>query len=154
MGRRPETYITATPSSSPDSPLSFMSNVTGRLGSMEGELDWRLIDFWRIHQIVYEKIAKVDAQLDALGVEHIKFHDDPHEIENVYLSRLLSAVIGKDRENKRIVSFVDSITVVGLWVIAEQFLGKVYRGIRAIQSGQNADQVRSPYRWERRRLAY
>lgn len=51
-------------------------------------------------------------------------------------------------EIKRVTSFVDHITVVGLWAIAEQFLGKIFREIRGYLDGVNPATVNAPYKWD------
>ncbi len=54
----------------------------------------------------------------------------------------------KDIENKRVVNFVDHMTVVGLWAIAEQFLGKVFRGYKSRIDNSPPESVQHPYRWD------
>jgi hypothetical protein len=63
-------------------------------------------------------------------------------------SRLLDAVIAQDIENNRVISFVDHMTVVGLWAIAEQFLGSVYRGFKGFTDRCKPEDVSAPYRWD------
>lgn len=125
-----------------------MFNAFGPLSGIQSEFYWRLFDFCRIHQIVYKEIESIDVKLDSLGVENIKFTGDIESFEEYQKSKTISAVMGMDIENNRIVNFVDHMTVVGLWAIAEQFLGKVFRGYKSLTDNCAPEDVKCPYRWD------
>jgi len=129
-----------------EGPIPFSSNIGGQIGRLQMDLEWRLFDFCRIHQIVYKEIDFVESELDKIEIE--PFSDDIEDISNLAKSRKMDFVIGKTLENDRIVSFVDHMTVVGLWAIAEQFLGKIYRAYFSIANSIDEDSVTSPYRWD------
>ncbi|RDZ28200.1 hypothetical protein DX914_03380 [Lysobacter silvisoli] len=63
-------------------------------------------------------------------------------------ARLANYAIGVDSENRRIRAYADQMIVVGLWTIAEQFLGKVYRGFVAFRDSVDENGVNAPYRWD------
>ena len=144
--REPIYSATQFPPSRPDGPFIF--HAYGPLNGIQQELHWRLFDFCRIHQIVYKEISYIDAKLDSLGVENIKFTGEIEPFEEYQKSRLICAVMDKDIENNRVVNFVDHMTVVGLWAIAEQFLGKVFRGYKALIDNCPPESVQHPYRWD------
>jgi len=125
-----------------------MFHASGPLNGIQQELHWRLFDFCRIHQIVYKEIALIDAKLDSLDVENLKFTGDIESFEEYQKFKLIGAVRDKDIENNRVLNFTDHITVVGLWAIAEQFLGKVFRGYKAVIDNCQPESVQHPYRWD------
>ncbi|SRR5690554_545490 len=129
-----------------EGPITFLSNIGGAIGYLQGELEWRLFDFCRIHQIVYKEIDGIEAELDKIEVE--PFSDDIDDISNLATARKMNSIIGKTHENDRIVSFVDHMTVVGLWAIAEQFLGKIYRAYFSKANNVDEDSIVAPYRWD------
>jgi hypothetical protein len=148
MAHTPILSVSQFPPGREDGPIPFMFNNAGPLGALQGELHWRLFDFCRIHQIVYKEIAHIEEKLDALNLKDIQFTGDVESFDEYQKSRLLDAVIAKDIENKRVISFVDHMTVVGLWAIAEQFLGKVYRGFKGLTDSCKPEDVSAPYRWD------
>ena len=119
--------------------------TTQKLGDIHSDLKWRLADFCRIHQIVYNQINKSNKQLDEIEIE--PFTENPGDIENLSTSRMLSFVIGKEIEHDKIINFVDHMTVVGLWAICEQFLGKIFRAYISEKESVNENSVSAPYRW-------
>ncbi len=127
-------------------PIPFMFNATGPIGHLQSELHWRLFDFCRIHQIVYKEILSVEKKLD--GLDEIQLTGDIESAEELQKVRILDAAMEKDNENRRVTIFVDHMTIVGLWAIAEQFLGKVYREFCSIQDEIDPDDISVPYRWD------
>ncbi len=125
-----------------------MFNIAGPLGALQAELDWRISDFCRIHQIVYKEITHIEEKIDAHNLKDIQFTGDVESFEEYKKSRLFDAVIAQDIENKKVISFVDHMTVVGLWAIAEQFLGKVYREVKCLTDNCKPEDVSAPYRWD------
>jgi hypothetical protein len=126
-------------------PKGYGWNTTEKLGSIHNELGWRLVDFCRIHQIVYRDINKSNRALSEIEIE--PFTDNIEDEENLSISRRMDFVIGKDYENKRITNFVDHMTVVGLWAISEQFIGKIYRAYISEVDNIDEDSIPTPYRW-------
>ncbi len=127
-------------------PIPFASNISGKLGSIQVELDWRLNDFCKIQQIVYKEINLVDEKLDRIEIE--PFTDDIGDAENIMTARKLSYIHGKNMENDRVVAFVDHMTVVGLWAIGEQFLGKIFKSYVSLKNAVPENSVSAPYRWD------
>ena len=139
-------WMQAPPSEIKNVPIPFASNHSGKLGSLQSELDWRMNDFCRIHQIVYKEINNIEKQLD--GIEIAPFTDNIDDHENIMISRKLNYIHGKEMENDRVISFVDHMTVVGLWAIGEQFLGKIFKSYLSLKNGVPENSIRSPYRWD------
>ena len=126
-------------------PESYGWDTTEKLGSIHSELKWRLVDFCRIHQIVYNQINKSNRKLDEIEIE--PFTENPADIENLATSRKLDFVIGKEIEHNNILNFVDHMTVVGLWAICEQFLGKIFRAYISEKENVDENSVSAPYKW-------
>jgi hypothetical protein len=147
MAKKPIFHWMQAPYSEKDNvPIPFASNFSGKFGKLQGELDWRLNDFCRIHQIVYKEINFIEAKLDEIEIE--PFTDNIDDPENILTARKLNYVHGKNMENDRVVSFVDHMTVVGLWAIGEQFLGKIFKAYISEKNGVPIESVRAPYRWD------
>lgn len=139
-----------TPPGDVSGPIPNLFNVAGPVGAaLQGELEWRLHDFCRIHQIVYKEIKQIDEKLDAIdpALYTLSNHDIEDE-SNLGSARIRTAIIEHDLENARVISFVDQMAVVGLWAIAEQFLGKVYRQTKSLLESIPPDSVNSDYRWD------
>ena len=137
-------------------PIAFLFNAAGPLGRLQGELHWRLSDFCRIHQIVYKNIEQVERGLDELEYDFNNFtkntgeiidDEEAKEMERYCQARFFNHIHQTDQENKRVQAFVDHITVVGLWAIAEQFLVKIYRDVVSAQNGTSSDSITAPYKW-------
>lgn len=131
-------------------PIVFGGELTGPLANIHSELEWRLFDFCRIHQIVYKEILTIDCKLSEIPEEIVKIPSnvDIDSMEDLVKLRIREAVYAQDMENARVTSFVDHMIVVGLWAIAEQFMGKTYRGYIGIRDSVPSEQVQSPYRWD------
>lgn len=140
------TIMQAHPSERDEAPMPFIFNVSGKIGMLQGELDWRLTDFCRIHQIVYKEILGAEKLLDQIEIE--PFSDDINDEGNLYRSRQMDYIIGKEAEHKNVINFVDHMTLVGLWAIAEQFLGRIYTSFLSKKSGISEEMIRAPYKWD------
>jgi hypothetical protein len=130
--------------------------VVGHLGTTYDELHWLLFDFCRMHQIVYKEIVHIEEQLDSVVQENkeeliLSTNTESSEeefYEELQKTRVLDGIIAKNHENRRVVGFIDQMAVVGLWALAEQFLGRIYREYMAVKTRVDADTVSSPYRWD------
>lgn len=129
-----------------NAPIPFGSNFSGKFGHLQGEVDWRLIDFCRIHQIVYKEILHIEEQLDE--IEITPFTSDINDEENINISRRMDYIVGMESVNERVTSFVDHMTVVGLWAIAEQFLGKIYKAFVSKKNNISEATISAPYKWD------
>jgi hypothetical protein len=154
MTRKPIYSILQYPSAIPGDPNAYW--VVGHLGAIFSELEWLLFDFCRMHQIVYKEIVHLEEGLSHFTQENkeeltLNSKLDLSEEEyykEVQKTRILDSIIAKEQENKRVIGFIDQMAVVGLWALAEQFLGKIYRTSIAITTSVDADTVSSPYRWD------
>jgi hypothetical protein len=123
---------------------------------MFAELQWLLFDFCRMHQIVYKEIAHIDERLTRFSKENkedltlssILDLSEKEYYKEIQKIRILDSIIAQDQENKRVIGFIDQMAVVGLWALAEQFLGNIYRKHIAFTTSVDADTVSSPYRWK------
>ena len=125
-------------------PLPFM---IGKFDSIITQLKWRLFDFCRIHQIVCKEINEINVKLNSIPAEKMAYDSD-ETFEDLQKIRLRQAVMDQDIENARVSSFVDHMTVVGLWAISEQFMAKIYRRLVSEQEGLREEDVKTPYRWD------
>src|SRR5688572_2973042 len=94
-------------------PVPFAFNGAGKIGSLQSELDWKMADFCRIHQIVYKEINQIEDKLNKIQIEPPS--SDIDEAENISRSRRMEFLFGKEIEHRNIMNFVDHMTVVGLW---------------------------------------
>jgi hypothetical protein len=140
------TAMQAHPLDKEKGPILFGSNLRGALSYVQGELDWRLFDFCRIHQIVYKELQSVEVNLNEIEIE--PFSSDIDDEENINRSRKFDYIIGKGIENERVTGFVDHMTIVGLWAIAEQFLGKIYKAFVSKKNGVSEQAIVAPYKWD------
>lgn len=148
MKRYPIRYVSQLPGGNEDGPISFLFNIAGPLGLLQGEMHWMFHDFCRVHQIVYKRVGEIEKWLDAVDIEgFLPTADIESEVAYGH-SKIIEVVRAQDMENERVVSFVDQMAVVGLWAISEQFLGKIYRGFKALTDACKPEQVTAPYRWD------
>ena len=155
MTRKPIYSTFQYPSVIPCGPNSYL--VVGHLRTMFAELQWLLFDFCRMHQIVYKEIAHIDERLtrfskenkEDLALSSILDLSEEECYKEIQKIRILDSIIAQDQENKRVIGFIDQMAVVGLWALAEQFLGNIYRKHIAFTTSVDADTVSSPYRWEK-----
>ncbi|MEQ8382604.1 MAG: hypothetical protein RH949_09570 [Coleofasciculus sp. A1-SPW-01] len=123
---------------------------------MYSELQLLLFDFCRMHQIVYKEIAHIEEGLTRFTQENkrkLTLSSTPYLSEEEYYkelqkTRILDSIIAQDQENKHVIGFIDQMCVVGLWALAEQFLGKIYRTYIAVKNSVDANTVSSPYKWD------
>lgn len=151
MTRIPIHSLFQYPSAIPGGPNAY--GVIHHLGLMYSELQFLLSDFCRMHQIVYKEIGQIEDELAKFGqVNEDSIILNPAGLEqyNEFQKfKIIDNLIGKDLENRSIISFIDQMAVVGLWAITEQFLGKIYRTYIALTTNIDADTVSSPYRWDK-----
>lgn len=124
-------------------PLGFGFNINSKLLNIQTELNWRLSDFCRIHQIVYKEILIIDNEISKIPLSEMI----PTSFDDLGKIRMREAVNSIDIENDRVTNFVDHMMVVGIWAIAEQFLGKIYREYISIRDSVPSTSVSTPYRW-------
>src|SRR5262245_33393360 len=87
-------------------PLPYMWNITGPLGTLQGELHWHMFDLCRFHQIMYQDLRD---QLQHVGerfahfkkvlkVQEASVEEDDLEAFRVAESRMLTSFFDKDSE--------------------------------------------------------
>lgn len=147
MNRQPIlTWTQFNPAERQNGPVPFLSNIMGELALLQGELEWRVFDFCRIHQIVYKEISTIEKGLDEIPPEYYSMGSGDEE--SILKSRIRESINAQDIENNRVISFVDHITIVGLWAIAEQFLGKIYTSLSSRINNVPESSVQAPYKWD------
>ena len=134
------------PKETDELPILFGSNLLGKMGQIQADLNWRMIDFCKIHQIVYKEINIIERGLD--NVELDQLSSDVDDFENLRKIRRMDAIFGRYQQNEKIIGFVDQMTIVGLWSIAEQFLGKIYKSHQIFLREDPTLKVAIPYKWD------
>jgi len=132
-----------------DKPAGYAFSCHTKLSQINTELQWKLHDFCRIHQIVYTQINKDNKSLDRT-VENIKSQQDVSlcgNFDNVNKIRAKEKIKDKELELEQVHSFVDHLLVVGLWAISEQFLGKIYRCTYSLLNAIDEANIDSSYKW-------
>ncbi len=105
-------------------PLSYPKNRSGALGNIQSELDWKLADFSKINRITFDYINKRDKFLNELEIP--EFTNDLNDLENLVISRKRADIIAAYDELEQMTHFVDQMTIIGLWALAEQYISKIY----------------------------
>lgn len=154
MTRNPIYSTFQYPSVIPGGPDAYW--VVGHLRIMFSELQWLIFDFCRMHQIVYKEIVHIEKGLtrfthenkEKLTLSSTLDLSEEEYYKELQKTRILDSIIAQDQENKCVLGFIDQMAVVGLWALAEQFLGKIYRTYIAVTTSVDADTVSSRYRWD------
>ncbi|MCD0457844.1 hypothetical protein [Roseiconus lacunae] len=146
----------------PDAPFHYMENIRGPLHALQSELYWHFQDLCYFHHITY---ADLKRRLDFLAEEHQRFtqyileeeqkvDEGDREAFRVYESRTRTNFMDRDIELERAKSFADEYSIIGLWAMAERFLGKCYASIVAQRDSVPSDTVKRPYKWKNFKTAY
>ena len=106
--------------------MGYFHNPTGRLGKIQIELDWKMIDFCRMQQIIHSHISANEDSIDNLIEKHGEKLNNPTE-ENMGFIHLRENINAQSASNFQTHQFTNQMTVVGLWAIAEQTMGFVYK---------------------------
>lgn len=126
-------------------PLSYARNTSGRLGHIQSELNWKLADFSKVNRITFDYINKRSKFLDEIEISPLT--SDPNDIENLMVYRKMSEIIGASDELDQMTSFVDQMTIVGLWALAEQYISKIYKELYSQLRNVPIGQVKSFFSW-------
>lgn len=149
MNKKPiMSVLDYNPSTKGLGPNAYLFNVTGPVGvKIQPELDFRLQDFCRIQQIVYGEVNARDQAIGEIDPSIYLPSSDVDSLDAIMRSRRADHIIALDKQNQRMIAFVDHMTIVGLWAIAEQYLGKIYRQTKALKEGGIPETIPSPYKW-------
>ena len=85
-------------------------------------------------------------RLAELRQSNVADEDDP-EAFDIFESRVSESILLQDAETVRLKHYADEFTVIGLWAMAEQYMGRVYATAFAVRSGMNVKDVVPPPSW-------
>lgn len=137
-----------------------MYNITGPFGWLQSDLYWTLNVHIRLHQFAYASFRAHDKRLDDF-VAQLKAENspEPEDFEEreallVWKIRRMNLIHTEDEDLERSVQTINRMLVVTLWALAEQYLGKVFQELVSLRTGNPAESVTAPYRWDSFRSAY
>ncbi|GLQ30221.1 hypothetical protein [Litoribrevibacter albus] len=130
-----------------EAPQGYIYNCTGKLGKIQIELDWKMFDFCRLQQITHSHISKNEQEMDEL-CERYKDEMRNATDETMGLVRFRENINAQSSSNYQTYQFANQMTVVGLWAIAEQTMGFVYKQMAADINGIPESDVSIPYHFD------
>jgi hypothetical protein len=128
-------------------PMVYFHNSSGALGRIQRELDWKIMDFCRIQQIIHSKISKSEDRIDssiALRKDEIENRTE-HDLGTV---RFLESINAESASNFQTFQFANQMTIIGLWAISEQTMGFVYKKMVSLIDGKNEKDIKVPYKFD------
>jgi len=137
-------------------PESYLSNLAYPNGALQGEIEFRFINFSIFHQSLYRDINERSEAVDKYIEKHkdIINGDFSDEIELIVQSRYRTAVHQEEDVILSIKSLADETTTVGLWAIVEQFMSRNYVQLAAAQEGIPESEVKISFRWDTLKSKY
>lgn len=111
------------------------------------ELDWKMFDFCRLQQITHSFICKNEQEIDELCA---RYKDEMKNAtdETIGFVRLRENINAQSSSNYQTYQFANQMSVVGLWAIAEQTMGFVYKQMFAHINGILESDVKIPYKFD------
>lgn len=124
--------------------------AAGVLASAMGQLHWDLIHLTRFHHAAYRTVADVDARLDAMAARlspkpEVKSDPDEMEMSAIAHSRARTAIDDGTAENAAVAAFADELFIVGLWALAEQYLGKALNVLPSANGSYRWDDINNAF---------
>lgn len=101
--------------------ILLLTYSSRHFGGLQAKLVWKLEDFCKIHQIVYLQTRKMHDQINSVDLEA---HGDD-ESSAISMSRRWTEIQTMSDAMHRLTSLSEQLTIVGLWAMSEQFLGKI-----------------------------
>ena len=129
-----------------EAPMGYFHNSMGKLGRIQLELDWKMFDFCRLQQIIHSDITENESKIDALIDENKDRLTNPSE-NDFQAVNMRQNIQAQSASNYQTYQFSNQMTVVGLWAIAEQTMGFVYKQLYAELNGVAENSVLIPYRF-------
>lgn len=123
--------------------ILLLTYSSGHFGGLQAKLVWKLEDFCKIHQIVYLQTRKMHDQINSVALEA---HGND-ESSAIIMSRRWTEIQAMSDAMHRLTSLSEQLTIVGLWTISEQFLGKIYTHLRnSLEIDTNL--LKASWRWK------
>ena len=129
-----------------EAPMVYFFNPTGLLGQIQMELDWKMYDFCRLQQIIHGHIAENEKAIDVFVEQHKEQLASADENSMMYV-RAREQIHAQSSSNSQTYQFSNQMTVIGLWAIAEQTMGFVYKKMCFHINGTQESDVKVPYRF-------
>lgn len=130
-----------------EAPQGYFYNRSGKLGKIQMELDWKMFDFCRLQQITHSYIDKNEKELDEL-CERYKDEMRNATDETIGFVRLRENINSQSDSNYQIYQLANQMTVVGLWAIAEQTMGFIYKKMVSNINKIEEINVKTPYKFD------
>lgn len=130
-----------------EAPMGYFHNLTGPLGKIQVELDWKMSDFCRMQQIIHSHISTNEDSIDNLIEKHREKLNNPTE-EGLGFIHLRENINAQSASNFQTYQFTNQMTVVGLWAIAEQTMGFIYKEMHSSITGVSENKVKIPYKFD------
>ena len=130
-----------------EAPMVYFFNSTGVLGQIQMELDWKMFDFCRLQQITHGHIMANEKAMD----EYVEKHKDDlanASEETMGFVRTRENIHAQTASNLQTYQFSNQMTVVGLWALAEQTMGFVYKQMLVAINNTTESNIKIPYRFE------
>ena len=130
-----------------EAPQEYFYNIAGKLGKIQMELDWKMFDFCRLQQIIHSHITQNEQDIDELCE---RYKDDMRNAtdETMHFVHLRENINAQSSSNYQTYQFTNQMTVVGLWAIAEQTMGFVYKQMASDINGIPESDVKIPYKFD------
>lgn len=143
-----------------EGPDPYTFNIAGPFGTLQGELEWTLHTYVRLHHFAYSSFQEHDAMLDvfaaSLKAEKTIASEDFEEYESEMIgkTRRMDALLAEEMDLERSVRTINRMFVVALWALAEQYLGKAFQKSVSLRTGTAVESVKAPYRWDTFKTAF
>ena len=129
-----------------EAPMGYFYNCAGQLGKIQMELDWKMFDFCRLQQITHHHILQNEMKIDEFIKQHKEALTNPAE-EDMGSVRIRENINVQSASNYQTYQFSNQMTVVGLWAIAEQTMGFVYKQMYSTINSVSDSSVKIPYKF-------
>jgi hypothetical protein len=115
------------------------------------KFDWKIVDFCRLQHITYSYIISREKALDEYADKNKEFLNNANDqsMEGLVAVRQRENMRAETASNYQTFQFSNQMTVVGLWALAEQTLGFVYRQMFASIKAVPESDVKIPYKFDK-----
>lgn len=134
-------------------PQGYLYNYQGVLAPIDNDFRWKMMDFCRIHSIILNNVLHIERELDKKADEIKAFYkgreSEASELEVRDYYAFFDSCIAETDSNYQTYQFSCQLTVVGLWAIAEQMLGEIYKKLKFHVDGIAEEEVKIPYNFNK-----
>ncbi|EJR0682665.1 hypothetical protein O4N82_22960 [Vibrio parahaemolyticus] len=133
-----------------ETPMIYFYNSMGKLGHIQRELDWKMFDFCRLQHITYNYILGREKAMDEYAEKNKEYLQSANDqsMEGLIAVRQREAMMGETASNWQTFQFSNQMIVVGLWALAEQTLGFVYKSMYSQINNVQESSVKVPYKFD------